>query len=365
MKPCAKTGRLAGLPIGVKDVIDVEGMPTECNSAIEAGKVATEHAEVVARLTAAGAILLGKTKTTEFAFVTPADTVNPHDPSRTPGGSSSGSAAAVADFQVPVALTTQTGGSTIRPAAYCGIVGYKPPFGYVPNKGLHFLSPGFDVIGLHARTVEDVRIVAEVAEARDHPTELLGRPRFAMATLPGEISADTKAMLASAQRALIGAGAEIRTLDLSAVFSALDRVHRVILSFDMARIFADAMLETPIRLSSEMAEFVRMGSTYEAADVSAAYAAVSRERNALVDLVQPGEILLCPAAPGVAPLGLASTGSSVFNRPFSLLHFASMTVPAKTGEAGMPLGLQIIDPRPSGLSLFPAACFVEAVLSDM
>jgi Asp-tRNA(Asn)/Glu-tRNA(Gln) amidotransferase A subunit family amidase len=359
-----RTGSLAGLPIGVKDVIDVAGMPTECNSAIDAGRIATADAEVVARLVAAGAVMLGKTKTTEYAFVTPTDTVNPHDPSRTPGGSSSGSAAAVADFQVPVALTTQTGGSTIRPAAYCGIVGYKPPFGYVPNQGLHFLSPGFDTIGLHARNVEDIRIVAEVAEARRHPPGRAAAPRFAMATLPGEISDDTRDMLEAARATLSAEGAVVRDIDLQAVFASLDTVHRVVLSYDMARIFAGAMREEPVRLSDPMADFVRKGATHSTAVVSQAYAEIARARNAMIDLLEPGELLLCPAAPGIAPKGLASTGSSVFNRPFSLLHCAAMTIPAQAGAEGLPLGLQIVDPRPSGLSLFPAASFVEAALES-
>ena len=138
---------LAGLPIGVKDIIDVAGWPTGCNSPLEAGYVAATTAKVVHRLEAAGAVVVGKTVTTEYAFTEPGPTRNPHDLARTPGGSSSGSAAAVADFHVPVALTTQTGGSTIRPAAYCGIVGYKPPYGWMPSDGLHYLAPSLDTIG--------------------------------------------------------------------------------------------------------------------------------------------------------------------------------------------------------------------------
>src|SRR5262245_13012537 len=159
-------GALSGLPIGVKDVIDVGGWPTGCNSPLEAGRVATATATVVQRLEAAGAVVVGKTVTTEYAFTEPGPTRNPHDPARTPGGSASGSAAAVADFHVPVALTTQTGGSTIRPAAYCGIVGYKPPYGWMPSEGLHYLAPSLDTIGLHARAVSDIARVAAVMEER-------------------------------------------------------------------------------------------------------------------------------------------------------------------------------------------------------
>ncbi len=355
---------LAGLPVGVKDVIDAAGWPTQCNSPIEAGRIATSSAAAVARLEAAGAVVIGKTVTTEYAFMAPGPTTNPHDPSRTPGGSSSGSAASVADFQVPVALTAQTGGSTIRPAAFCGIVGYKPPFGRVPTWGLALLAPSIDAIGIHARDVADIALVAAIMEAVPRETEI-GWPRSFLVLEPTEaegIAPEIRTMLADAAEGLRRAGGNVQWATRPASFLALDTVHRVIMSVEVARNFAERYAMRRADLSDSLAAFIERGQATSAQELADAHAAVAVARTDLHALGDAG-ILLTPAAPGEAPVGLNSTGNAALNRLWSLLHVGVMTVPAGLGANGMPLGLQLVDPLPGAPNLFPAAAFAERALA--
>lgn len=358
-------GPLSGMPLGVKDVIDVAGMPTGCNSPTQTGRVASVHAASVARLVAAGAVPLGKTVTTEFAFTEPGPTRNPHDPDRTPGGSSSGSAAAVADFQVPVALTTQTGGSTIRPAAFCGVVGYKPAFGHVPTTGLAYLAPSLDTIGLHARSVTDLARVAEVLEARPRPIDRIRVPAYALVRLPGDEACEpaVRAALAWTVAALRTAGAVVRERRLVDEFGAIDAAHRVIMSVEVARSFSYLRTQAAGQLSASLSAFIARGEAVTADELAAAAALVARVRQSLHRFAEAGEVLLTPAATGVAPVGLHATGNAVFNRPFSLLHMGSLTVPAGIGTAAMPIGVQLADPHPAADRLFDAAAFAEAALA--
>jgi Asp-tRNA(Asn)/Glu-tRNA(Gln) amidotransferase A subunit family amidase len=356
---------LSGMPVGVKDVIDVAGLPTGCNSPTQAGRVAAVHAASVARLVAAGAVPLGKTVTTEFAFTEPGPTRNPHDSDRTPGGSSSGSAAAVADFQVPVALTTQTGGSTIRPAAFCGVVGYKPPFGHVPTPGLMYLAPSLDTIGLHARSIADLARVAEVLEARPRPIDRSRVPAYALVRLPGDETCEpaVRAALAWTVDALRAAGAAVHERCLVDEFGALDAAHRVIMSVEVARSFAVLRTRAAGQLSADLLAFIARGEAVTGDELATAAALVARVRQSLYKFAEAGEVLLTPATPGVAPVGLHTTGNAVFNRPFSLLHMGALTVPAGVGTASMPIGIQLADPHPSADHLFDAAAFAESVLA--
>jgi Asp-tRNA(Asn)/Glu-tRNA(Gln) amidotransferase A subunit family amidase len=355
---------LAGLPIGVKDVIDVAGWPTGCNSPLEAGRTANATAKVVQRLEAAGAIVVGKTVTTEYAFTEPGPTRNPHDLTRTPGGSSSGSAAAVADFHVPIALTTQTGGSTIRPAAYCGIVGYKPPYGWMPSEGLHYLAPSLDAIGLHARTVADVARVAAIMEDRVFASVLSEAPRFALLRpAPAETEPAMTQAITDAVGALRAAGAGVRETDLPAFSNELDTAHRVIMAVEVARSFSSFNAGRRAQLSESLRAFIARGERITGDELATAHAIVARAKAKLS--AHSGEILIGPPAPGEAPVGLASTGSSIFNRPWSLLHVGAITVPIATGPNGMPLGLQLVDPAPGGENLISAAALAEQAFAQM
>jgi Asp-tRNA(Asn)/Glu-tRNA(Gln) amidotransferase A subunit family amidase len=325
--------------------------------------VATVSSAAVARLEAAGAIVIGKTVTTEYAFMAPGPTTNPHDPSRTPGGSSSGSAAAVADFQVPVALATQTGGSTIRPAAFCGIVGYKPPFGRVPAKGLALLAPSLDVIGLHARSVADIALVASVMESASRAVSPGAPPRFVLFDLTQEdISVDTRTMMAKAGETLRRGGGMVCESPPPASFNALDRAHRIIMSVEVARSFASRYAMRRGDLSDDLAAFIERGQAVTGDELAAAHAAVAAAREDLY--VLGADILLTPAAAGEAPVGLHSTGSAAFNRLWSLLHVGAMTVPAGLGANRLPLGLQLVDPLPGAPNLFTAAALAERVLAS-
>jgi amidase len=359
--------RLLGLPIGVKDVIDVAGMPTGCNSPIEAGRSVEFSASAVTRLTDEGAIVIGKTVTTEYAFLEPGPTRNPLDARRTPGGSSSGSAAAVADGHVPLALTTQTGGSTIRPASFCGIVGYKPPYGNVPSQGLVHLSPSLDVIGLHARSVADIALVTSVMEAYERREQIADAPRYVRVRLPAEHQAEpaVHAMVDRAVERLRRAGAVVREVDLPDVFGKLDAAHRVVMSVEVARSFCHSGRAGDARLSASLREFIGNGLSATSEELAAAQAAVAQAKAALVPFAFAGEVLLSPAALGEAPVGLGATGNATFNRLWSLLHVGVITVPSGLGPHGMPLGLQLVDPLPSGELLFPAAAFAEMTLAPV
>lgn len=355
---------LHGMPFGVKDVIDVAGMPTACNSPAMAGFVPDLDAVAVARLRAAGAIPVGKTVTTEFAFMRPGPTRNPHDLSRTPGGSSSGSAAAVADGHVPVALATQTGGSTIRPAAYCGVVGYKPPFGTVPLAGLRILDPAMDTIGLHAGSVEDLARVATVLEARPREPRVPGDQTFLLAGLgegPGSDGFNVDFLAACGDR-LRRSGARVEAVPAPFDRRRLDGCHRTIMSAAVARGFERLYAERRDLLSEELVRFIERGRRHDSVELADAHAFVERVREAIGTMCGREAVLLWPAATGEAPVGIAATGDSSLNRPWSLLGYGAMTVPAGTGPAGMPLGLQLIDPRPGAPLLFSAAFAAELAL---
>lgn len=355
-----------GLPFGVKDVIDVAGMPTGCNSPAMDGFVPDRDAVAVARLKAAGAVALGKTVTTEFAFTKPGPTRNPHDTTRTPGGSSSGSAAAVADGHVPVALTTQTGGSTIRPAAYCGIVGYKPPLGTIPLGGLQILDPNMDTIGLHARSVSDIAYVASVIEARPRNGHERENTVFLVAGLGQGPGADAfnAAFMANCVASLRRRGARIEELPLPFPRAKFDECHRTIMSAAVARSFSDLHRTHGDLLGEGLTAFIERGRCHDSVDLADARGFVEQVRERIDRICGCGCVLLWPAATGEAPVGLATTGDSSLNRPWSLLGYGVISVPAGTGPSGMPLGLQIIDPRPGAPHLFAAAFAAESALAN-
>lgn len=358
------TGPLTGMMIAVKDVIDAQGWPTKCNSPICTDTPVERDAEAVSRLRQAGAVIFGKTVTTEFAYTEPGPTTNPLDPSRTPGGSSSGSAAAVADHQVDAALTTQTGGSTIRPAAFCGIFGYKPNFGRVSNDGLHLLAPSFDTIGVHARSVSALAHVTSVMENRPRPLTGDRNISFALAVLEGVPDAEPYVLAAAneAAKALKAAGKKVRTVVLADLYDAVSAAHRTVMSYEMSHTFAAHMEAHPALLSKSIQEFITLGRRQSEHAVAAARATLANWRADLHAMFDVGEVILLPATTAEAHVGLESTGSASFNRVWTALGTAALTVPFGTGPAGMPLGLQIVDPDPSGNTIFPAAQEVAYLL---
>lgn len=349
-------GPLHGVPVGVKDVIDAAGQPTECNSPIYRGHVAAQDAACVQRLREGGAVIMGKTVTTEFAFMRPGPTTHPRDRARTPGGSSSGSAAAVADRMVPVALGTQTGGSTIRPAAFCGVVGYKPGFGRFDLHGVKLLAPSLDTIGVMTRSVEDVALVSAVmAGTTPSAVEPIDTPRFAT-LLPYREQAEpqTLAVFEQTMRLAAKRGAAVRALEPPPDFAGLNDAHRVIMAEQTARAFAREWAQHRDALSPELRDFIARGRSYSAAERDSAWVLVDRCRAWLAANLAQGEIIATLSAPGVAPLGLAATGNAIFNRLWSLLQSACLTIPMGEGAHGLPLGLQLVAHDGAEQSLLPA-----------
>jgi Asp-tRNA(Asn)/Glu-tRNA(Gln) amidotransferase A subunit family amidase len=344
----APAGPLHGSPVGIKDIIDTEDMPTECNSPIYRGHRPARDAVCVARLRQAGAIVLGKTVTTEFASSVPGPTRHPRDPQRTPGGSSSGSAAAVGDLMVPLAIGTQTGGSVIRPAAFNGVVGYKPAWGLYDSTGVKPLAPQFDTVGFMVRSLDDVPIVSGVLAGAAPPKPAdVGQPKIAVVrTAQWHLAGpETQKLIEVTATRLGEAGASVRRLDLPEPFGRLEALQRVMMAEGAAGAFQREWAEQRDKLSDSFQRLVRRGLETPAADRAEANATVERCRRELPGLFEAGEMILTLAAPGEAPVGLQSTGNSVFNRSWTALRVPCLTIPVTDGPNGMPLGIQFVDPH--------------------
>lgn len=340
-------GPLAGVPVGFKDVIDTADMPTQYNSAIYRGYRPRTDAACVALVRREGGVVLGKTVTTEFASRSAGPTRNPHDLAHTPGGSSSGSAAAVADFMVPLAFGTQTGGSTIRPAAYCGIVGYKPSFGTINRAGLKALAESLDTIGVLARTVEDCALLVHAVSGRTLPDfagPLSSAPRIGLHRTSRwkEASAETHAALEDAAATLARHGARVRDVDFPAEFDLLYDDQNVIMNFEASRALMPEYLARRELLSTHMQKMIGAYAKLPRADYSAAMQRARACRDRFPDLLSNIDVLLTPSAPGEAPEGILETGSSLFNRNWTLLGVPCVTIPAGRGPKNLPLGVQFV-----------------------
>lgn len=345
----AAKGPLHGLPVAVKDVIDVACAPTGMGSPIYDGYVPFADAACVAALRSAGAVILGKTVTAEFAGVSPGPTTHPAAPDRTPGGSSSGSAAAVADHMVPVALGTQTGGSIIRPAAFCGVVGFKPSFGTINRAGLKFAAESFDTIGMMARDVDDIVLVWRVlVGAGTTPLEMPeAAPRLLVfrghqwdRAAPESVSA-----LEQTMRRLRDRGAHIEELPLPDGFAELSKARVVINGYERARALAWELHHHAERLSNAMLRVVTDGWAHSYDSYLAAVRLVENWRGRIADIVGTHDAVLTAAVNGEAPVGLTSTGDASFQEIWSLLHLPAITLPLATGPFGLPVGVQLVGQR--------------------
>ena len=340
-------GWLAGVPVGFKDVIDTADMPTQYNSAIYRGHRPRTDAACVALVRRAGGIVLGKTVTTEFASRSPGPTRNPHNLAHSPGGSSSGSAAAVADFMVPLAFGTQTGGSTIRPASYCGIVGYKPSFGTINRAGLKPLAESLDTIGVMARSVEDCALLTHAVSGRvlpDFARKLLQPPRIGLHRTARWQDAAPAAQSAveDAAAALVKHGARLREVSLPDDFDRLYDDQMLIMNFEAARALMPEYLSHRELLSEHMQKMIGQHSTMPREPYAAAMQRARACRGVFADLMSEVDMLLTPSAPGEAPEGIAHTGSSIFNRNWTLLGVPCVTIPAGRGPKGLPVGVQLV-----------------------
>lgn len=363
---------LLGIPIGVKDIIDTAALPTENGSAVFSGRRPRADASVVAQLRAAGAVVLGKTVTTELAFFGPGKTRNPHDLRRTPGGSSSGSAAAVADFQVPLALGTQTAGSIIRPASYCGVIGYKPTFGYVSRSGVLAQSAPLDTIGGYARSVEDAAILIDAMSSYDVAdrdmscgakpplAEALAEharraPRLAFVKSPAWPNADAAARaMFEAFAGSFDARAEVVETPLPPEFDGALRLQQIIQFSDIARNYGPIADAHPEKVSQKLKDIIAEGRSFTMAD----YAAARAERDPLYDALRPilvnYDAILTPAAPGAALVGLEATGSPMFNALWTYFGMPCISLPLLEVD-GMPLGVQLTGARGNDAGVLRAA----------
>ena len=341
-----RRSRLHGMPVGLKDVIDTADQPTGYGSPIYAGYQPKADAACVALLRHAGALILGKTHTTEFANNHPAPTRNPHKLAHTPGGSSSGSAAAVADFMVPLALGTQTGGSVIRPAAYCGVFACKPSFGAINRAGMKFDAESLDTIGVFGRSVEDLALALEPLTGRQVPqfAILENKPRIGLCRTPCWKDADaaTQANLEGAAQTLAKAGARVHNFDLPPGSDQLFDRHKVIMGYENARALAWEYFNFPEKISADLKPRLDEGWKVTRAEYDAMRAHASRCRSALADAMRDVDFLLTPSAPGEAPASLSSTGDPVFNRAWTLFGTPCVTIPHGKGPSGLPLGVQLV-----------------------
>ena len=352
-------GPLHGVPVGIKDIIDTADMPTENGTVLHKGRAPRNDAAVVAMLRAAGAVILGKTVTTECAYYHPGKTRNPHNPAHTPGGSSSGSAAAVAASMVPLALGSQTNGSVIRPAAFCGVYGFKPTHGLVPRTGILQLSRALDHVGGFARSIDDLALLMEQLAGWDEgdpdtrprarvPFRQLAaeepplEPMFAFIKTPHwqRLDKDAKEAFEELKAAL---GERIEEVDLAPSSQAAWDCQKTIMETDMAVSFEREWQSGAKKLSSKLRELIERGREVRAVDYQRALRAVPRMVDGLDELfMQRYDAILTPAAAGTAPKGLGSTGDPSFCTLWTLLGMPAISLPLMQGENGLPLGVQLV-----------------------
>ena len=362
-------GPLHGLPFGVKDIIDTHDMPTEYGSRIHAGHRPPWDAACVALAREAGAVMLGKTITTEFALRHPGPTANPRDLAHTPGGSSSGSAAAVADFMVPVAFGTQTGGSIIRPASYCGVVGYKPSYNTINPTGVKPLANSFDTVGLFARCVDDCALVVGVlaGDVRSAAAIDAIRPaRVGLCRTHAWHHAETPTVRAveTAADQLARQGVAVDEVELTADFEPFLEAQSDVLRFEAARVFAFERTRRSEALSASSRAELEAGAAISRHRYLEAQAVIARCRLLFAAIVASFDLLLTASAPGEAPLGLDNTGEATFNRLCSGLRVPCLNLPGFAGPKGLPVGIQVIGAIDEDVRLLRAAKWISGRIGD-
>ena len=364
----AGIGPLSGIAIGIKDIFDTFDMPTEYGSPIYRNHQPKWDAAIVNQARRAGASIIGKTVTTEFAYFEPAKTRNPHDIHHTPGGSSSGSAAGVAAGFFPAAIGSQTGGSTIRPASYCGVSGYKPSFRLFPTIGMKHFSWSLDTIGLFAASVADIAFVAEALSARPLRVDSMEnhwRPKIGIYLGDNFDEADP-AMQAALETAITLAeksGANIVELPVSAPLSAAYQVHQTIEAYECGIALGDEFIRHANLFSAKLYEQIKFGQAISPPLYDDARRIARQGRKASHQLFENIDIVLTISAPGAAPANLNTTGKSTFNRLWTLLGVPCVNVPGLSDASGLPLGLQIIAPFGRDLLALQVAHWLELVIN--
>jgi len=364
----ATRGPLHGIPVGVKDIIDTADLPTQMGSPVFDGHRPADNAPLVDRLLAAGAYVLGKTVTTEFAFMHPGKTRNPWNPAHTPGGSSSGSAAAVAAGMVPGAIGTQTNGSVIRPAAFCGVVGFKPSFGLIPCAGTLQFSGTLDQIGVFTRSVADAAALASALAEGDSIAsdmgEARGAPRIAfLANYPWNAAEpDAAAQFHATLQRLAAAGASVEELRLASAFDDAQRVHRTIMVYEGARQHAPRRALHRARMSAALNAVIDEGLGISDADYARARARAGEIRARALDLFEHCDAVASLSAPGVAPARLDTTGDPSFCTLWSLTGSPAVTLPTGLSAGGLPFGMQLAARTGADDSLLRVARWCESAI---
>ncbi len=351
-------GPLHGIPVAVKDIVGTLDMPTECGTSIRKGKSYSQNAEIVDLLISAGAIVMGKTATSELAFLGPPKTTNPHDYSRTPGGSSSGSAAAVASFMAPLAIGSQTGGSVIRPASYCGVVGYKPSYGLISRNGVLKTSEKLDHIGVFGRSVEDVALLAKILIKKDNydtatvhysSDEMLAETKKGPLFDPKFIfyKTDHWKLLGKKSREVFeyfikSFKNNIEVFDTPSYFKDIHKYHQIIHETDLANNFSLYYKKYKKKLSKYMQDAISKGNKHSAKEYAEAIDFMKRSYESYKEVFEDYHGVLSPSSPGVALKGLKSTGTAEFNKVWSYLGTPCISLPILQGENNLPLGVQLI-----------------------
>jgi Asp-tRNA(Asn)/Glu-tRNA(Gln) amidotransferase A subunit family amidase len=375
----AAAGALHGLPIGVKDIIDTSELPTENGTVLHAGRQPRRDATVVSRLRTAGGLLMGKTVTTELATYAPGKTRNPHDPAHTPGGSSSGSAAAVAAGMVPLAIGTQTNGSIIRPASFCGVVGYKPSAGWLPRTGVLVQSPPLDQLGVYGRSVEDVALLAQCLAGHD-PQDAATRPRAnpRLLDLAGSEPASPpvigfvrttmwERMAPDAQHAFLqftqSLGSRVVELELPQVSSGFLELHRLVMEADIAGSFELEYERGRDRLSPSLQGQIERGRQVTAVNYRRALERREAICTALDGLFGAIDAILTPAALGTAPARLDATGDPVMCTLWTFTGQPAVSLPLLHGSNGLPIGVQLVGRRDDDARLLRTARWLSRMAS--
>ena len=374
-------GALHGIPVGIKDIIDTGDMPTELGTPIHSGRTPSSDAALVEKLREAGAIILGKTVTTELAVFSPGKTTNPHDPTRTPGGSSSGSAAAVASFMVPLAVGSQTNGSIIRPASFCGVFGFKPTLNRISRHRVLAQSPHLDTMGAFGRTLEDIALISDVLmefDSRDSSMQPRARPKMQkilaepppmephLAFVRTPVWDQAEESTKDAFRELISVVEDhVDIVELPSQFSEAHETHRRILEPGLAKYFAREYRDGKDKLSSVLCEMIERGQQTLAVDHINAIDSVVEYNEMLDEIFVEYDAILTPTAPGEAPVGLDSTGSPSFCTIWTLCGTPALSMPLMQGPNNMPLGAQLVGARDDdGRLLRTAKWLQDALLKD-
>ena len=360
------SGPLHGVPVGIKDIIDTADMPTTYGSPIYAGHQTAWDAACVALLRQAGAVIMGKTVSTEFAMYEPGKTANPHNPAHTPGGSSSGSAAAVAAEMVPLALGSQTAGSIVRPASFCGVVGYKPTHSDFSLAGIKLLSQTLDTLGGFARCVQDLALLRAVLMGSPPQLETLAEPpSIGLCRTPQwpQATPATQEAVETAARRFADAGARVDEVTLPAEFGRLVEAQTTVQIFEGVRCCAYELTQRRDQLSASTQQLLGPGERLSYAEYKAALQLAETCRAALPAVFAAHDVLLVPSAPGEAPVGLGATGNPLFNRTWTLLHTPVISLPGLSGPQGLPVGVQAVGPLGGDDDLLAAAAWMHAHLA--